>query len=262
MAIEYRTAEHYDRLPALAAALVRRPVTVMYTTGDVASLVAKTATAITPIVFAMGEDPIQAGLVVSLNRPGGNITGVSFFSGTLAAKRLEYLRELIPQTTTIAFLVNPANVRTEIDKREMRAAVRSVGQQIIVVGATTASEIDNAFEEMLKQRVGALLVSADAYFNARREQLVALAARYAIPASYNTREYAAVGGLMSYGDDRLESYRLAGTYVGRILKGEKAGDLPVQQPTKFQFVINLKTAKALGLTVPPTLLARADEVIE
>jgi putative tryptophan/tyrosine transport system substrate-binding protein len=238
----------YERLLALASDLVRRPVAVLIATGSASSArAAKAATTTIPIVFANGSDPVSIGLVASMNRPGGNATGVSYFTSTLGPKRLELLRELVPQATTIAFLVK---------------AARSVGQRIIVVSASNEKEIDAAFESVAGERAGALLVNVDAFFLNRRDQLVELAARYRVPASYNNGEYVKVGGLMSYGDNRTDSYRQVGVYAARVLKGEKPADLPVMQPTKFELFINLKTAKALGLEVPPLLLARADEVIE
>jgi putative tryptophan/tyrosine transport system substrate-binding protein len=238
----------YERLLALASDLVRRPVAVLIATGSASSArAAKAATTTIPIVFANGSDPVSIGLVASMNRPGGNATGVSYFTSTLGPKRLELLRELVPQATTIAFLVK---------------AARSVGQRIIVVSASNEKEIDAAFESVAGERAGALLVNVDAFFLSRRDQLVELAARYRVPASYNNGEYVKVGGLMSYGDNRTDSYRQVGVYAARVLKGEKPADLPVMQPTKFELFINLKTAKALGLEVPPLLLARADEVIE
>jgi putative ABC transport system substrate-binding protein len=263
VAIEFRVTEQYDRMPALAAELVRRQVAVIYAYGAAnAAQAAMAATKTIPIVFATGADPVNLGLVASLNRPGGNATGMSFFSGALAAKRLELLRELVPQAATIAVLANPSNARTEADARELQDAARRVGQQIIVVNARTAGEVDEAFATIAQRRAGAVLVNGDAFYLTRREQITALAARHGIPANYNTREYIASGGLMSYGDDRSESYRQAGNYVGRILKGAKPADLPVLQPTKFDFVINLKTAKSLGLDFPPSFHLRATEVIE
>jgi len=263
VAVEFRSSEQYDQLPALAAELVRRRVAVIVTEGNFnAAQAAKNATATIPIIFTLGADPVRLGLVASLNRPGGNISGVTFLANELEPKRLELLRELVPQATTVAFLANPTNLGGEPTIRDMQAAAGSVGQQIIVLNAGTASEIEAAFASLVEQRVRGLLVSADAFFISRRDQIVALAARHAIPTVYFARQFPTAGGLMSFGDDRSESFRQAGIYVGRILKGEKPADLPVQQPTKFELVLNLKVAKALGLTVPPSILLRADEVIE
>jgi putative ABC transport system substrate-binding protein len=254
---------HHDRLLALASDLVGRRVTVLVATGSARSAqAAKAASTTIPIVFANGSDPVRVGLVASMNQPGGNATGVSFFTSALGPKRLELLRELLPQPTTIAVLVNPTNPVTEGDIKDMENAARSVGQQIFVVRASNEKEIDVAFATVVRERAGALLVNVDAYFLSRRHQLVALAARYRIPASYNNSQYVVAGGLMSYGDSRMDSYRQAGVYAGRILKGEKPADLPVMQPTRFELAINLKAAKAIGLEIPPMLLARADEVIE
>src|SRR5262249_1938351 len=253
----------FDRLQALASDLVRRPVTVLIAAGSARSAqAAKAATATLPIVFANGSDPVKIGLVASMNRPGGNATGVSFYTSTPGPKRLELLRELLPQAGTIAFLVNPSNPVTDGDIKDMDNAARSVGQPILVVHASNEKEIDVAFATVAQERASALLVNVDAFFSARRHQLADLAARYRIPASYNNGQYVVAGGLMSYGDNRADSYRQAGVYAGRILKGEKPADLPVIQPTRFELVINLKVAKALGLTVPDKLLALADEVIE
>jgi putative ABC transport system substrate-binding protein len=259
----YAPTGNYDGLLALATELVRLPVAVLFATGSAGvARAAKAATATIPIVFANGGDPVKVGLVASLNRPGGNATGVTFYTSALVAKRLELLRELVPEAQTIAFLVNPTNPVTQGDTDDMEDAARSVGQQIMVVRAKNEAEIDAAFAAITQQRVGALLVDVDAYFNSRRDQLAALAARYGIPASYNNRRYVEAGGLMSYGPNLDDAVRQAGVYVGRILKGEKPSDLPVQQPTKFELVINHKIAKALGLVIPPSLQALADEVIE
>jgi putative ABC transport system substrate-binding protein len=262
VAIESRSAlGQYDRLPALAADLVQRKVTVIYATGAANSAqAAKAATTTIPIVFQNGSDPIKIGLVPNLNRPGGNATGVVYFISTLVPKRLEMLRELAPQARLIGFLTNPNNSISDI--ADVQAAARSVGQEITVFNASTADEIGDAFAAAAQRGVGALLVDGDPFFNSRRIQFAVLAAHHRIPTSYPAGVFPLAGGLMSYSDDRLESNRLAGTYVGRILKGEKPGDLPILQPTKFDLVINLATAKTLGLTVPPTLLVQATEVIE
>jgi ABC-type uncharacterized transport system substrate-binding protein len=263
LAIEYRWAEgHYDRLPALAADLVRRQVVLILAVGSVpAPLAAKAATSTIPIVFIVGGDPVRFGLVASLNRPGGNVTGVSMLSGPLTAKRLELLRELASRAGVVACLLNPNNPEAESQLTDIRAAARTFGQELLILNASTDHELDVAFATLVRERPVGLLFGNDAFFVLRREQLVALAARYAIPAVYFLREFATVGGLMSYGDSLTDAYRRVGDYVGRILKGTKPADL-VQQSTKVELVINLKTAKALGLNVPPTLLARADEVIE
>jgi ABC-type uncharacterized transport system substrate-binding protein len=261
--IELREARgQYDRLPALAGELVRRQVTAMFATPSNAAQAAKAATATIPIVFTTGGDPVQLGLVTSLSRPGGNLTGVSFYTGALAPKRLELLRELVPHAGIIGCLANPTSLNSEADTTNLRAAARSVGQEIMVLNASTTDEIEAAFATAAQRRIGALLVNADGFFGNRRDQLTTPATRYRIPTSYVNREFVILGDLMSYGDDRRESLRQAGHYVGRILKGDKPADLPVMLPTKFELVINMKTAKALGLTFPLTLLARADEVIE
>jgi len=251
VAIEFRGAEQYDQLPALAADLVRRKVAVIFASGTAnAAMAAKAATATIPIVFANGSDPVKVGLVPSLSRPGGNLTGVTVFISEVVAKRLQWIRELVPEaaTTTIGFLTNPTNVLSDPDTSDMLAAARSVGQQISVLTASTVSEIDAAFAAAAEQHLGALIVDGDALFNGRRDQMVALATRYRIPSSYPARVFTDAGGLMSYANNRLESGRQTGIYVGRILKGDKPSDLPVLQPTTFELVLNMKTAKALGLT--------------
>jgi len=263
--IEYRWADgQYDKLPELAADLVRRRVSVIAVPSNTpASLAAKAATATVPVVFGVGDDPVRLGLVASLSRPGGNATGMNFFIGELAAKRLGLLQELIPAASRIAVLANPADAtRTETNVRDLEAAARAFGLQIHLFKASTNAEIDAAFSSIVSEGADALFVLPDSFFATRRVQLAILAARHAIPATYGQRDYAEVGGLMSYGTNLAESRRQVGVYTGRILKGEKPADLPVLQPTKFEFVINLQTAKTLGITVPPTLLARADEVIE
>ena len=258
---EPRTTEDYDRLPALAAELVARRVAAIFTFPPAnAAQAAKAATSVIPIVFTTGADPILQGLVASLNRPGANVTGVTVLD--MGPKQLELLRGLVPKASTIAYLANPVGTGTELATQNVLAAARSVGQHLIVLNASTPAEIDTAFATLARERAGGLLVEPDAFFLARHTQLIVLAARYAIPAVYSGPEFPRAGGLMSYSDDRAESFRQAGLYLGRILKGEKPADLPVLQPTKFIFAINLSTAKALGLTVPATLLARADEVIE
>ena len=260
--IEYRWAEgHYDRLPALAAELVHLRVAVIAATGGEPSpQMAKTATQTVPIVFMANGDPVAAGLVASLNRPGGNLTGVTIFGMMAAGKRLELLRELVPRAGTIAYLMNPNNPNREFDN--VQAAASSLGQQILVLNADDDREIDAAFASIAQQGVAALLVASDPLFFDRREQLIALAARQAVPAIYYLRAFSQAGGLLSYGSSLTDMYRQVGIYTGRVLNGERPADLPVMQSTKFELVINLKTAKALGFAVPPNLLARADEVIE
>ena len=263
MAIEVLGTEQYDQFPVLAAELVRRQVAVIYVRGTANSaLAAKAATSSIPIVFANGSDPVKSGIVESLNRPGGNVTGVTFYNSGLVAKRLELLREIVPRENVIGFLTNPNIQTNDQNLTDMRAATGVLGGKLLVLNASTGDEIDTAFASAAGQHVDALLVGPDPTFTTRRTQMVGLAARYRIPANYFNRAFSDVGGLSSFGTDFAESERQAGIYIGRVLKGEKPADLPVQQPTKYEIVINLKTAKALGLTVPPTLLARADEVIE
>jgi putative tryptophan/tyrosine transport system substrate-binding protein len=261
--VDYRWAEgQFDRLPALAAELVRRQAAVLFTTSNDGVLAAKRATATIPIVFGTGTDPVTQGFVASLNRPGGNMTGIYFFTSGLEAKRLGLLHEMVPNTTTIAVLINPNNSPAEHQLREVHEAAARLGVQLVVLRANTASDFVGAFEDLGRQRAGALLVTASPFFNSRREQLVVLTARHAVPAIYEWRDFAVAGGLMSYGTSLVDAYRQGGVYCGRILKGEKPADLPVIQPTKFEFVINLNTAKALGLTISSGLLSIADELIE
>ena len=263
VAIEFLWAEgQFDRLPALAADLVSRHVAIIVATGGSRSgLAAKAATSTIPIVFGTGGDPVEQGLVPSLGRPGGNATGVSIFTSDLMTKRLELLHELVPTATEIALVVNPNSEAAELEMRKAQQQVRSYGQRIRVLRASTEQEIDAAFATFAQLRPGGLIIAPNPVLNARREQFVALAARYSVPAIYEGRESAAAGGLMSYGPSLADAYRQVGIYTGRILKGAKPADLPVLQPTKFELVINLKTAKALGLTIPQPLLLRADEVI-
>jgi putative ABC transport system substrate-binding protein len=263
VAVEFRSAEgHFDRFAALAADLLRQGVTLLVAVSNDAALAAKRATATTPIIFGMGGDPVALGLVASLNRPGGNITGIYFFTQGLEGKRLGLLHELVPPATTIAVLVNPNYSPAENQLRDVQEAAARLGVQVLVLHANTETDFDAAFTDLVRQQAGALLVCASPFFFSRRQQLVVLAARHAVPAIYEWREFAAVGGLMSYGTNLNDAYRQIGVYAGQILKGAKPADLPVVQSTKFEFVINLSTAKALGIEVPPTLSARADEVIE
>jgi putative ABC transport system substrate-binding protein len=265
VAIEYRWAENQmDRLPALATELVRRQVAVIAAPGGlVPVLAAKAATATVPIVFLVAEDPARLGLVASLARPGGNLTGINFFNAELSAKRLELLRTLVPGAARVAVLVNPANATTaETTLRDLEPAGRAMGLQIQVLNASTSREIDSAFATSVRERPDAVFVSLDTFFASRRVQLVHLASRHAIPATYALRDFAEAGGLMSYGTNLMDAYRQVGVYAGRILKGAKPAHLPVVQASKFELVINHQTARMLGLTVPPMLLAAADAVIE
>lgn len=262
VAIEYRWGDNQiDRLPALAADLVSRPVTLIVG-NSIAARAAIAATKTVPIVFATGIDPVRDGLVVGLNRPGGNVTGVVFFSDVLGAKRLELLRQLVPKATAIVVLTNPDTPDAGAERRDVQAAALAIGQQLIMLDARNSNDIETAFATMVQRGAGALLAGAGSFLFSNREVLVALAARHAIPAIFTQRETAVAGGLMSYGPSNADAYRLVGVYAGRILKGERPGDLPVMRSTKFEFVINLKTAKALGIEVPDRLLALADEVIE
>jgi putative ABC transport system substrate-binding protein len=261
--IAFRWAQgQYDRLPALAADLVDHHVALITAFGPLAAKAAKEATTVIPVVFSVGVDPVAAGLVAGLNRPGGNVTGVTLLTASLAAKRLGLLRELVGKADLMAMLVNTTTTEGITQKTDAEDAARELGQRIIILSAATDEGIDAAFATLVKQRVGALVVGADQFFDTRRDRIIALAARHAVPAIYHWREFAAAGGLISYGTSIADAYRQVGIYAGRILKGEKPADLPVMQPTKFQLVINLKTARALGLTVPQTLLVAADEMIE
>jgi putative ABC transport system substrate-binding protein len=264
VAIEFRWAEgQFGRLPVLAAELVRRQTAVIFTNGGPAGIRAvKSGTASIPIVFAMGEDPVKEGLVASLNRPGGNITGLVSFQNQLDAKKLALLRDTVPKAAVLAFLVNPTHPNAEAVTTDAQAAAAALGRELRVVTANTERTVETAFAAMVQQRVGALSVSRDPFLFDRREQIVALASRYAIPAIYDRRDFPKAGGLMSYGTIDTDAWRQSGVYVGRILKGEKPADLPVEQATKFEFVVNLRTASAIGLEIPPGVLAIADEVIE
>jgi putative ABC transport system substrate-binding protein len=262
--IVYRWAENkMERLPELAAELVRRQVAVIATAGDQVAPVAKATTTTTPIVFIVSQDPVRLGLVANLARPGGNVTGINFFSGELSGKRFGLLRELVPGAARVAVLVNPANAAaSEAAETDVEAAARALGLQVRVLNASTSGEIDAAFAILARERYDALSVSSDAFFSSRRVQLVNLTVRHAIPAAFAQREFAEVGGLMSYGSDIVDVWRQSGVYVARVLRGAKPADLPVVQSAKFELVINAQTARMLGLTVPPSLLAIADEVIE
>jgi putative tryptophan/tyrosine transport system substrate-binding protein len=263
VAIEYRWADNQqDRLPGLAADLMRRQVAAIVGAGVPAAQAAKAATATTPIVFVIGADPVRVGLVASINRPGGNITGVVFSVDTLRAKLLGMLDELVPKASIITVLLDPNSPDVESQSRDLEEAARAIGRQILMVNASSERELHAAFAKVAQAGAGGLLISASVFFFSQRRQLVALAARHALPTVYSLREYAEVGGLISYGPSQSDAYRRAGVYVGRILKGEKAADLPVDFGTKFDLVINLATAKALGIEIPPKLLALADEVIE
>jgi putative ABC transport system substrate-binding protein len=262
VAIEYRYADNQaDRLPALAADLLRLPVAMIAGTST-AILVAKNATTTVPLLFAGGGDPVKDGLVASLNRPGGNVTGVNFFAGVLGAKRLELLRQLVPKATTIAVLVSPSTTETQTERNDVQAAAQAMGQQLIIIDVSSERDFEAAFAKFIQRGAGALLVGTGSLMNSYRHRIVALAARHALPASYALREFAMAGGLMSYGSSIVDAYRQVGVYAGRILKGEKPADMPVMQSSKFEFVINLKTARTLGLEFNPQLLSVADELIE
>jgi putative ABC transport system substrate-binding protein len=264
VAIEYRWAEgQRDRLPELAAGLIHRQVAVISATGGLgSSLAAKAATATVPIVFNSGGDPVQAGLVASLNRPGGNATGISWFNAETAAKRLGLLHELVPGASMVALLVNPSDPDAGTQLADVQEAARVLGRPVVLLNAATADEIDAALAALVKQQAAALVVTTNPFYLNRRDQIIALAARHAVPAIYTSREFITAGGLISYGNNLLDAYRRNGIYTGRILKGDKPGDLPVDRSTKFELVINLETAKALGLDLPLSLQIRADEVIE
>ena len=260
--VEYRSGEgQRERLQSVVAELIRRPVTAI-AGNSVAMLAAKAPTATIPVVFASGGDPVQQGLVASLNRPGGNVTGIVFLSGTLGTKRLELLRQIAPKATAIGMLANPNTTETETERTDVQTAAQAIGMQLIVADVSSDRDIEPALAALVQRGIGALLVGAGGFMTSHRERIVALATRHALPAMYGLREFVAAGGLMSYGTSITDAFRQVGVYTGRILKGEKPADLPVMQSTKFDLVINLKTAKTIGLTIPPTLLALADEVIE
>jgi putative ABC transport system substrate-binding protein len=263
LAIKYRSADgRFDQLPAIAARLVADPVATIVAFAPAAALAAKGASSTTPVVFAIGADPVDLGLVASLNRPGGNVTGVTFFVNTLGAKRLELLRELVPSATIIGFLVNARNPTSQSQIADVEAAARAHGIKLVILDAGSEREIDAAFTSLVNARANAIIVGADSFYLSRRDQLVGLAARHALPAMYYLREFVEMGGLISYGASISDAYRLAGSYAGRILKGEKPANLPVQQTVKFELAINLKVAKEFGLTVPLPLSGLADELIE
>jgi putative ABC transport system substrate-binding protein len=264
VAMEYRWADsQYDRLPALAADLVSRRVAVIVPIGGApATVAAKAATSTIPIVFNLGADPIELGLVTNLNRPGGNITGIANMTLEIETKRLELLHELAPTSTSLAILLNPSNAQAQTQERDAQRAARVIGRQVLVLKAGTEHEIEMAFAALVRERAGALLVGGDTFFTSQVTLFVVLTARHAIPTVYPWRSHVDAGGLMSYGASLLDTYRQTGVYTGRVVKGEKPGDLPIVQPTKFELIINLKTARAVGIAIPPTLLARADEVIE
>jgi putative tryptophan/tyrosine transport system substrate-binding protein len=263
VAIEFRWAHgQFDRLPALAAELVQDRVAIIVTTGLGSAQAAKVATTTIPLVFVGADNPVQFGLVASLNRPGGNATGLNLQTSELTAKRLEIVRQLVPRTATVAILINPNSPEVAPQLADVQSASLSMGQPILILNATNEGGLDDALASVVQHRAGALLVTNDAFFFSRLDQIVAMAAYNAVPTMYDRREYADAGGLISYGPNYIDAYRQAGTYVGRILRGERPADLPVMQSTKFELVINLRTAKALGLEVPPTLLALSDEVIE
>jgi putative ABC transport system substrate-binding protein len=263
IAVEYRWADNRnERLPRLAADLVRRQCAVIVAGGNGAALAVKAATATIPIVFATGDEPITLGLVASLNKPGGNVTGIYFYTGALESKQLELLREAVPKATVIGVLVNPTSPASIAQARDAQAAARTLGQQIYIMNASSERGIDAAFATLFQHQVGGILVAGNALFTGQRNRLAALAAHHALPAIYYGREFVAAGGLMSYGASMTDAYRQVGNYAGRILKGTKPADLPVQAPTKFKLIINLQTTEALGLTIPESFLLRADEVIE